>query len=103
MDSDVISIIKKAETQSNELYEQRVNEAAAAINSAKAEVKQASDAKKAACMSECQSRLEEAKRHAQGSVEQLQNDSEEQCKALENLANKNMQKSIDYILERIVG
>lgn len=103
MNSDVISIIKNAETQSNELYAQKQEEAKAAIGSARAEAKKVSDAKKAACMSECQNRLEEAKRQAQSSVEQLQGDSSAQCKALENVATQNMQKSIDYILERVVG
>ena len=102
MDSDVISIIKNAEIESNKLYEGRVSEAKAAISAAKMEAKNMIDTKKAAFASECQNRVEEAKKQAQSEVEQLVKNNELQCKALEDVAVQNMQKSIDYILERVV-
>ena len=103
MGSDIISIIKEAEAAGNKLYLQRVDESKLAVKKAQVQAKENAEAEKLKFGDQCQNRLDEATQKAKESIEQFVEENQLQCKALQDVADQNMQKSIDYILGRIVG
>ena len=103
MNSDVISTIKKAEVESSKLYSELAEQTKVSIKEAQVKAKENAEAQKAALNEQSQNRVEEAKRQTQSDVEALVEKNKLQCTALQDVAGRNMQKSIDYILERIVG
>lgn len=103
MNSDVISTIKKAEVESAKFYNEQVEQSKIMIKEAQVKAKEKAEAEKAELQKQSQNRVEEARNEAKAEVEQLLEKNKLQCSALQDVAGRNMQKSIDYILERIVG
>lgn len=103
MDSDVIGIIKNAEAACDEQYGAAVEKSKEALREAKADARAKADSKVAAFNEQCQKRLEAAASSAKQSAELIKGDNVGRCSALKDVANQNMQKSVDYILGRIVG
>lgn len=103
MDSDVIGIIKDAEAKCEQQFNAEVEKSKESVRTAKVDAKSNADAKVAAFHEQCQKRLETAAESAKQSANTIREGNKAQCNALRDVANRNMQKSVDYILGRIVG